>query len=90
MQDVSLPKRIQIQTTTACGAACQECPHPVEAPNWPNSLMDDELSSHVVDQLRSRDIEYLCPYLKADPLSDRCEYHVSRSVHEQRALEAAS
>ncbi len=65
------PTHIQIQTTTACGAACQICPHAVESPAWSNGLMSDEVFDHIVNQLRGRAIEYLCPYLMADPMSDR-------------------
>ncbi len=65
------PSHIQIQTTSACGAACQICPHPVESPKWPNGLMEDQLFNHIVAQLRGHEIEYLCPYLMADPMSDR-------------------
>lgn len=65
------PTRVQIQTTAACGAACQICPHPTASPLWPNGLMSDELFDHIVDELRGRPIEYLCPYLMADPMSDR-------------------
>jgi radical SAM protein with 4Fe4S-binding SPASM domain len=33
--------------------------------------MSDELFDRIVDQLRGQDVEYLCPYLMADPMSDR-------------------
>lgn len=71
MQQPSFPTRMQIQTTTACGAACQMCPHPTASPAWSNGLMSDELFDHIVDQIRGRPVEYLCPYLMADPMSDR-------------------
>jgi len=65
------PTHVQIQTSTACGAACSICPHPVESPKWSNGLMSDELFERIVGQLRNHPIEYLCPYLMADPMSDR-------------------
>ena len=71
MSTAPFPTHIQIQTTSACGAACSICPHPVESPKWSNGLMSDELFDRIVDQLRGRGVEYLCPYLMADPMSDR-------------------
>lgn len=71
MSTAPFPTHIQIQTTSACGAACSICPHPVESPKWSNGLMSDKLFDRIVDQLRGKDIEYLCPYLMADPMSDR-------------------
>lgn len=71
MSTAPFPTHIQIQTTSACGAACSICPHPVESPKWSNGLMSDKLFDRIVDQLRGQDIEYLCPYLMADPMSDR-------------------
>jgi len=65
------PTHIQIQTTSACGAACTICPHPVESPQWSNKLMTDALFESIVMQLAGKPIEYLCPYLMADPMSDR-------------------
>ncbi len=65
------PTHIQIQTSSACGAACAICPHPVASPSWTNKLMSDELFASIVSQLAGRPIEYLCPYLMADPMSDR-------------------
>jgi MoaA/NifB/PqqE/SkfB family radical SAM enzyme len=65
------PSHIQIQTTSACGAACTICPHPVESPKWSNKLMSDELFASIVNQLVGKPVEYLCPYLMADPMSDR-------------------
>ena len=64
------PTHFQIQTTTACGADCSICPHPRQSPHWPNGPMSDELFGRLVDQLRGRPLEWLCPYLMADPLAD--------------------
>lgn len=74
MSDLPFPTHVQIQTTTACGAACSICPHPVESPNWDNGLIDEALFQSIVDQLRGRDVRYIAPYLMADPLSDRRIY----------------
>ncbi len=65
------PTHVQIQTTTACGAACSICPHPVESPRWSNGLMTDGTFDRIVDQLCGLPIEYLSPYLMADSMSDR-------------------
>jgi hypothetical protein len=65
------PTHVQIQCSTACGAACSICPHPIESPRWPRGAMSDELFAGIVDQLRGRDVEYLTPYLMADSMSDR-------------------
>ena len=65
------PKRVQIQTTVACGADCSICPHPVASPRWSNGPMDDGLFDRIVEELRGREIEYVAPYLMADPLADR-------------------
>ena len=67
----SFPPHVQIQTTTACGAACSICPHPVESPKWSNGVMSDALFARIVEELRGRPVTWLCPYLMADPLSDR-------------------
>jgi MoaA/NifB/PqqE/SkfB family radical SAM enzyme len=71
LSDDAVLKRVQIQTTTACGAACTMCPHPEEAPHWSNGLMDDGLFERIVCELSRYEIEYVAPYLMADPLSDR-------------------
>ena len=65
------PTHIQIQTTTGCGADCSICPHPVKSRSWTNGLMTDALFERIVRQLAGRRIDYLCPYLMADGLSDK-------------------
>ena len=67
----SFPSRLQIQTTVACGAACTICPHPRKSPSWPNGPIDDRLFDRIVAQLPGRAVKHVCPYLMADPLSDR-------------------
>lgn len=74
------PTHVQIQTTVGCGADCSICPHPVESPKWSNGLMSDEMFNRVVDQLRGRNVEYLSPYLMADPMSDRKIFDRVRQV----------
>jgi len=65
------PTHIQIQTTTGCGADCSICPHPVKSPSWINGMMTDALFERIAGQLKGRRIDYLCPYLMADGLSDK-------------------
>lgn len=65
------PRKVQIQTTVSCGAACSICPHAAMSKTWPNGPMSDELFDHIVEQLRGRPVECVSPYLMADPLSDR-------------------
>lgn len=67
----AFPRRVQIQTTVACGADCTICPHPQLSHAWSNGAMHDELFERIVTQLRGREVEYVAPYLMADPLSDR-------------------
>lgn len=67
----AFPTHVQIQTSPACGADCTICPHPEKSPQWSNGPMSDALFERVVDQLRGQPVEYLCPYLMADGLSDR-------------------
>lgn len=65
------PRKVQIQTTVACGADCSICPHPEQSPHWTNGRMDDGLFDSILEQLAPHPIEYVSPYLMADPLSDR-------------------
>ncbi len=82
MADIpDFPTHLQIQTTSACGAACSICPHPVESPKWSNGLMSDPLFDRIVDQLRGRDVRYISPYLMADPLSDRKIFDRIATLH---------
>ena len=81
------PTHVQVQTTSACGAACTICPHPVESPNWSNGLMTDDLFDRIVAQLAARDVRYVSPYLMADPLSDKKIFQRIHSLH--TALPAA-
>lgn len=71
MDRFPFPKKIQIQTTVACGAACAICPHATRSKDWPNGRMDDALFDRAVEQLRGWPVECVSPYLMADPLSDR-------------------
>jgi len=64
------PKYLQIQTTTACGAKCKMCPHPKVSKSWPNGLMDDALFRSIIEQCRGQDVQRICPYLMAEPLTD--------------------
>ncbi len=82
MSVAPFPTHVQVQTTTACGAACSICPHPVESPAWSNGVMTDETFERIVDQLRGRPIKYLCPYLMADPMSDRKIFDRIRTVRQ--------
>lgn len=81
------PTHLQVQTTAACGAACSICPHPVESPNWSNGLMSEALFDRIVDQLAARDVQYISPYLMADPLSDKSIF--DRIAKLRRALPEA-
>src|SRR5690606_8751055 len=76
------PRKIQIQTTVACGAACSICPHPVESPNWSNKAMSDELFERVATELARHEVEYISPYLMADPLSDKKIFDRMRRLRE--------
>jgi len=76
------PTHIQIQTTVACGAACNICPHPIESPSWTNGLMSDALFESIVDQLRGRPVVKLSPYLMADPLSDKKIFERVRTIRD--------
>lgn len=80
------PTHVQIQTTTACGAACSICPHPVESPKWSNGLMSDALFDRIVGELRGRPVTWLSPYLMADPMSDRKIFDRIRALRQALPL----
>jgi radical SAM protein with 4Fe4S-binding SPASM domain len=82
MQLPPFPTHFQIQTTIGCGADCSICPHPVESPKWTNGMMSDELFERIIDQLCGREIEYLSPYLMADPMSDRKIFQRVRQIRD--------
>lgn len=65
------PKFIEIQTTSACNAACRVCPHPEVAKERRGGRMSDILFRSIVDQsIEHQDELTLIPYLNGEPLLD--------------------
>lgn len=90
----AFPQFIEIQTTSACNAACRVCPHPEVAKERRGGRMSDELFRSIVDQsVAHQDNVVLIPYLNGEPLLDtrlaeRLEY--CRDVCPQSPLEIST
>jgi radical SAM protein with 4Fe4S-binding SPASM domain len=72
VERVNLPffVKIQIQTTTACNAACVTCPYPETAKTLPMGRMSEETFRAVVEQMRGRGVERTSLFLQNEPLVD--------------------
>ncbi|MBS3125284.1 SPASM domain-containing protein [Candidatus Woesearchaeota archaeon] len=63
------PKAIEIQTTSACNAACIVCPHPVVVSELPKGYMTDELFEKIIGQIGTKSVRVI-PYLNSEPFLD--------------------
>ena len=72
VESVTLPffVKLQIQTTTACNAACITCPYPQTAKTLPNGRMSFETFATIVEQMRGRGVERTSLFLMNEPLVD--------------------
>jgi len=62
------PRSLQLQTTTACSAACAWCPHP--GPSQRARTMDEGLFRRILDQCAEHGPDVLELYFHAEPLQD--------------------
>jgi radical SAM protein with 4Fe4S-binding SPASM domain len=62
--------KLQIQTTTACNAACVTCPYPETAKTLPMGRMSEATFRTVVEQIRGRGVERVSLFLQNEPLVD--------------------
>ena len=65
------PKAIEIQTISACNAACVICPHPQVSNELPKGVMSMDLFTALIDQIEPRWGTRIIPYLNSEPLLDR-------------------
>jgi radical SAM protein with 4Fe4S-binding SPASM domain len=62
--------KLQIQTTTACNAACVTCPYPETAKTLPMGRMSEATFRTIVAQIRGRGVERVSLFLQNEPLVD--------------------
>jgi radical SAM protein with 4Fe4S-binding SPASM domain len=62
--------KLQIQTTTACNAACVTCPYPETAKTLPMGRMSEATFRTIVEQIRGRGVERVSLFLQNEPLVD--------------------
>lgn len=62
--------KLQIQTTTACNAACITCPYPETARTLPMGRMSEATFRAIVEQIRGRGVERVSLFLQNEPLVD--------------------
>ncbi|HEX6344814.1 radical SAM/SPASM domain-containing protein [Umezawaea sp.] len=66
------PRFLEVQTVTACNAACTVCPHPEVVNELPRGRMSDELFGSIVEQcVDHQEGLTFAPYLNGEPLIDR-------------------
>ncbi len=69
IQYPKFPKAIEIQTTSACNAACIICPHFVVSKRLPNGYMKNELFEKIIENIGDKKT-LLIPYLNSEPFLD--------------------
>ncbi len=62
--------KLQVQTTTACNAACVTCPYPETAKTLPMGRMSEATFCTIVEQIRGRGVERTSLFLQNEPLVD--------------------
>jgi radical SAM protein with 4Fe4S-binding SPASM domain len=62
--------KLQVQTTTACNAACVTCPYPETAKTLPMGRMREATFRTIVEQIRGRGVERTSLFLQNEPLVD--------------------
>ena len=62
--------KLQVQTTTACNAACVTCPYPETAKTLPMGRMSEATFRTIVAQIRGRGVERTSLFLQNEPLVD--------------------
>lgn len=72
MQATAFPRFVEIQTVTACNAACTVCPHPDVHATLPRGIMSQELFTRLIDECAPhQDGMTIAPYLNGEPFLDR-------------------
>jgi MoaA/NifB/PqqE/SkfB family radical SAM enzyme len=71
MKSNSRLMNIQIQTTSCCNATCIMCPYPESWHKKHPGIMTDAIFSRIIGQIRSLEIDKICPYLQNDPFMDK-------------------
>lgn len=64
------PLFLEIQTHTACNAACVCCPHPVVVKELPNGFISEQLWEKVLQEAATLPIKRFIPYLNNEPFLD--------------------
>jgi hypothetical protein len=74
---------LQIQTSTACNAACIFCPHRHTWGKAPVHRMPDALLERVLAQMKPFVYYKIAPYLQNDPFCDERIFSVIRRIREE-------
>lgn len=70
-EELPFPGEIQIQTNTACNAACIMCPYPETSKELPNGRMSEDLYRRILDECaRENAVWRLEPFLMNEPFTD--------------------
>lgn len=84
MRALEFPNSIQLETTSRCNASCNFCPYPETSKTQPSGVMNDDLFTHIVDQIARYPVQLIQPFLNNDPLMDprivpRMEYIIRKN-----------
>ena len=73
---------LQIQTTTACNAACRFCPHDRYYHEKSNCRMEESLFMRILEEVRGYRFYKVMPYLQNEPLCDPRIFHFLENMKE--------
>lgn len=71
---------IQLQTTTACNAACVICPHRHTWGKVPVQYMPDSVIDKVIENMKNKSIYRISPYLQNEPLCDARIFDILKKI----------
>lgn len=71
IEELAFPREIQLQTHTACNAACVMCPYATVYSSVPHGRMSLDLFKKLIDECSEYDVWDLKPFLMNEPLLDR-------------------
>lgn len=80
----AFPRMVQIQTHTACNAACVFCPHPKASKLLPQGRMDEALFRKIVEEIEVQNATLrISPYLMNEPFLDPAILEKARFIKQR-------
>ena len=80
LPDLAGKYSMQLQTTTACNAACIFCPHKDTWKKVPVKYMSDKLLDKIIDQMQGMRFYRISPYLQNEPLCDPRIFDIVKKI----------